>query len=150
MKRLLMAVVAVASVGLAASSVSAQSPYGFQAYGFYQPYGVRYQTRTHTPPYFALNPPVYYGARYSRPYGMSPFASPPVVSAPAGYQGRLRSQALDGPHHSVAPGYQSPVCDDCNPYVQTSASSVSGQAVAKVGKVRLNPFVNSGDRLVAN
>lgn len=30
---------------------------------------------TPPPPYFALHPPVYYGKRYTRPYGVSPFAS---------------------------------------------------------------------------
>lgn len=30
-------------------------------------------------PYFALNPPVYYGERIARPYGYSPFAVPPAL-----------------------------------------------------------------------
>ena len=30
-------------------------------------------------PYFALNPPVYYGKRIARPYGYSPFAVPPAL-----------------------------------------------------------------------
>ena len=30
-------------------------------------------------PYFALNPPVYYGEKVSRPYGISPFATPPAM-----------------------------------------------------------------------
>ena len=34
------------------------------------------------PPYFALHPPVYYGIRYQRPYGVSPFASPSQLQAP--------------------------------------------------------------------
>ena len=34
------------------------------------------------PPYFALHPPVYYGIRYTRPYGVSPFASAPQLQTP--------------------------------------------------------------------
>ena len=34
------------------------------------------------PPYFALHPPVYYGIRYTRPYGASPFASVSQLHAP--------------------------------------------------------------------
>ncbi|WP_164101269.1 hypothetical protein [Candidatus Laterigemmans baculatus] len=56
--------------------------------GFYQPYGIRYSTSVRTPPYFAVNPPVYYGARHARPYGISPFASLPQVEAGSGYHSR--------------------------------------------------------------
>ncbi|NLX54569.1 MAG: hypothetical protein GXY58_05610 [Planctomycetaceae bacterium] len=34
------------------------------------------------PPYFALHPPVYYGERYYRSYGESPFARPDYSSRP--------------------------------------------------------------------
>lgn len=51
--------------------------------GFYSPYGLRYSTSVRTPPHFALNPPVYYGSRYARPYGLSPFAAPPQFGARA-------------------------------------------------------------------
>ena len=40
------------------------------------------------PPYFALHPPVYYGQRYTRPYGESPFAAWPQLRSPAGYYPR--------------------------------------------------------------
>jgi hypothetical protein len=35
-----------------------------------------------TPPYFALHPPVYYGQRYFRSYGESPYARPARTSRP--------------------------------------------------------------------
>jgi hypothetical protein len=38
-----------------------------------------------SPPYFALHPPVYYGQRYSRPYGASPFAAWPQLQANPAY-----------------------------------------------------------------
>ncbi len=37
------------------------------------------------PPYFAMHPPVYYGQRYTRPYGESPFAAWPQLRSPANY-----------------------------------------------------------------
>ncbi|MEM7473822.1 MAG: hypothetical protein AAF483_02455 [Planctomycetota bacterium] len=39
----------------------------------------------HNVPYFALHPPVYYGQRYARPFGVSPYASWPQLSANPGY-----------------------------------------------------------------
>ena len=83
MKRIAFVVAALAAVAFGgADQASAQQPFGypFVPFGFYQPYGARIGASLPTPPYFALNPPVYYGARHARPYGMSPFASPPVVA----------------------------------------------------------------------
>ena len=131
MKNLLFAAAFAVCAGLFASDTAqAQvgcNGIGFFPYGFYQPYGARFGTSLQTPPYFATNPPVYYGARYARPYGISPFASPPVVTAPAGYQGRLRSNFQQ------------------KPLANPNVSSVNRPAarVAKKGKVQTNPFVES-------
>ncbi|NND98712.1 MAG: hypothetical protein HKN47_15435 [Pirellulaceae bacterium] len=143
MKRLVIATVVVLSAAICFSdSANAQQPgwAGFQPFGFYQPYGARIGSTLGTPPYFATNPPVYYGARYARPYGMSPFASPPVLSAPAGYQGRLRSTFQQTP-------LSAPVILP-NPHV--SKSKTIRRAVAKKGDVQLNPFVLSDNKLAQN
>ena len=133
MKRLAAAaIVALFAVVCTTDTAQAQQPCGwggFQPFGFYQPYGARFGSSLATPPYFATNPPVYYGARYARPYGISPFASPPVVSAPAGYQGRLRSTFQQTPLR--------------NPYVSKSAATKS--RLAKKGKVTTNPFFEAID-----
>ncbi len=85
MKRYLLAAAFVTSIAIAGSSdASAQfggGNFGFAPFGFYQPFGAQYSTSIRTPPYFATNPPVYYGARHARPYGLSPFAAPPQVQA---------------------------------------------------------------------
>lgn len=80
----------VAFVAPGATTVKAQDP-GL-AYGYLFGYGA---TNTPTirsfvpaPPYFALHPPVYYGQRYTRPYGDSPFASWPQLQPAPGYQPR--------------------------------------------------------------
>jgi len=71
-----------------AAQVNAQDGYGFGlGLGFSQPYFQGYhginQKRI---PYFALYPPVYYGQKVARPYGFSPFATPPgVVPAEMNY-----------------------------------------------------------------
>jgi len=133
MKRLFVAsVVALAAAILASDTANAQQPIGypFFPFGFYQPYGARYGNSLATPPYFALNPPVYYGARYSRPYGISPFASPPVVSAPDGFEGRLRTNFYEPPRQTPAP-----ICNPC-----ISKSSFVAPTFATAGPVRQNPF----------
>ncbi|MEM9644834.1 MAG: hypothetical protein AAF989_07560 [Planctomycetota bacterium] len=148
--------IAVAITFASAQDASAQYPggvgFGFQPFGFYQPYGVQYRTRTATPPYFALNPPVYYGARYSRPYGISPFASPPVVGAPESFKGRLRSDHAEGLWREGAPRQQgSAGC--CNPFIHASSSQPAAEMLVAVkpkkGAVRRNPFVVPEEQIVS-
>lgn len=150
--------VSVSFAGQSSAQGVGPSPFGFgfQPFGFYQPYGARYGTSIRTPPYFATNPPVYYGARHARPYGISPFASPPVVSPGPSYRSRLRSDfhepatATPGPHGS---GIYSPAAG-CNCYTHRSRalSEVRGELVeaGSTGPIRENPFVNDFDRLALN
>ena len=72
--------------------------FGYGGYGFYN-YGI--QPYVPAPPYFALHPPVYYGARHTRPYGDSPFASPSQLQPSAGYAPTRhveRSLTVDNPY----------------------------------------------------
>lgn len=110
--------------------------FGFQPFGFYQPFGAQFSSTIRTPPYFATNPPVYYGARHARPYGISPFASPPVVAGGPGYRSRLSSGF-------VAPPTSSPILG--NPCVHTRADRPSDQQVVTKGAVQLNPFMDGTD-----
>jgi len=140
MKRFVLAAAACAAIAISgAPSASAGQPagYPFFPFGFYQPYGAQYGASLQTPPYFSLNPPVYYGARHARPYGMSPFASPPMVSASDSYRGRLATDfylpesEYEKPVYGPAPGY-------CNPCVSHSKAVKPSN---KVGQVQTNPFV---------
>ena len=152
MKRFLVVLLlALAAVVSTSDNASAQYPanFGFFPWGFYQPYGARYGNSNRTPPYFATNPPVYYGARHSRPYGLSPFASPPLVLPGGNYKSRLRNQFLQP--RVPTPGPQSPVIH-CNPCVSHSKSVKSKDVAAsrqpaQIGPVRSNPFVDSIDRI---
>lgn len=143
MKRSLVALLVASGIAACgADSASAIQPanYGFLPFGFYQPYGVQYGTSVGRPPHFAVNPPVYYGARHARPYGLSPFASPPLVSPPESYKGRLRSKSYDGDRTSREP--------HCNPYV-THAPRHQSDVVK--GEIRTNPFfAQDDDRLAEN
>ncbi len=85
------------------------------------------------PPYFALHPPVYYGQRYTRPYGVSPFASGPMLQSNPGYAPRPAAamnvrpplvianphyQAIQGaPRREVAKADQAPVVAKTGPQV---------------------------------
>ena len=147
MKRIAIAIAAIAAMAVGGvESAQAQDPslYPFVPFGVYQPYGARYGTRTPTPPYFSLNPPVYYGARHARPYGMSPFAAPPMVSAPQGYKGRLRSGFAE-PEFQTPPPPEKPMptCGHCCQHVYQAAP-------VKVGLVQSNPFVASETKLAKN
>ncbi len=131
------ALIAVTAAFSCTSEASAQDfgRYGGFGFGQYQPYGIRYSTSVRTPPYFAVNPPVYYGARHTRPYGISPFAALPEVKASSGY---MATPATRNHAPAVQPS-------GCNPYVCGKSASVNHQ----VGKIRFNPFAHEGDQLVS-
>ncbi|KAA5543095.1 hypothetical protein FYK55_12460 [Roseiconus nitratireducens] len=143
MKRIVLAAAAIAAVAIGCTqNASADQPMGYPFYpfGFYQPYGAQYGASLGTPPYFALNPPVYYGARHARPYGLSPFAAPPMVSAPETYKGRLATD-----FYLPESEFETPAAAPCNPCVSHSAARVPVQ----LGEVRTNPFVTES-KLAAN
>ena len=153
MKRLLVSCCLAVFVAVSTSdTASAQGPgsYSFLPFGFYQPYGAHYGPSLRTPPYFSLSPPVYYGARDARPYGLSPFATPPLVSANDNYESRLRSQFVQPQVPTPGPAPRS--LQQCNPCV--SQSSVVKPAYAKVslkkGEIRSNPFVDANDMVATN
>ena len=114
-------------------------------WGFYQPYGANYGSSIRRPPYFATNPPVYYGARHARPYGLSPFASPPLVTSRGDYQSRLREKFVQPsvPTPGPAPRIL------CNPCISHGAKNVKPKPAKeiKLGAIQTNPFVDSVARI---
>lgn len=106
----------VCSLLVAGSSVHAQNTSGLglsYLFGYGSSNIVGYGASTYnnmTPPYFALHPPVYYGQRYSMPYGLSPFAAWPQLQPTPGFHGRPyadRAQLIGNPHYAP--------CDGCTP-----------------------------------
>jgi hypothetical protein len=127
---------------------------GFMPFGFYQPYGVRYSNAVRTPPHFAINPPVYYGSRYARPYGESPFASPPLLSAPSSYQVQpaaqfVRPPAMIGrevcnPFAGELGASDLPAADDVVMNAAAQGTAIDA-ATNAIGPVRFNPFAASDE-----
>lgn len=111
-------------------------PFGF--FGNYQPYGLQSRSSVATPPYFSVHPPVYYGSRHTRPYGMSPFAMYPQVAAPNTYQGRLDSDF-------VTPTRTNPYCETLP---APSNIMSAGKKQRTNGLVRNNPFVEKSDAVL--
>ena len=72
------------SLVFAAPSAQASDPFAFQ-FGYTLGYQNSFRNRLPTPPYFAIHPPVYYGQRYARPYGESPFAAFSQLRSSADY-----------------------------------------------------------------
>jgi hypothetical protein len=153
MKKIILTIALVVASAMAterAEAFNGPGNLGFVPFGFYQPYGIRYGNTVRTPPYFAVNPPVYYGTRYARPYGESPFASPPLLSATADYRVRPAAQFVQPPATIGS--------EVCNPYVEQTqandpqtvgtvalAGGANGvfveQPQATPGPIRSNPFV---------
>lgn len=105
--KLILSIAAVFALGSFATSVQAQGLYGFQ-FGYTQGYENSFRNRLPTPPYFAVFPPVYYGKRFERPYGDSPFAAFPQLQSAPDYhpvpkETPLRTTTVLNPHvqHSV-------------------------------------------------
>lgn len=144
MKRLVIASLMALSASIFVSdTASAYDGFGFpySMFGFGGPVA-RFGGIAQTPPYFATNPPVYYGSRYARPYGISPYAAPPVVNAPAGYEGGPAARFYYPPTPPAAPL--------CNPYIcgqKSDTSQSSTPKLAAVGEIRTNPFVDSTEHL---
>ncbi len=91
----------------------------------YGGFGPQVRSFTPAPPYFALHPPVYYGQRYTRPYGASPFAAWPQLQSSPYY--------APSPHVSRAPA-----C--LNPYVTGAASHGTAPASVRGGIVSSRPI----------
>jgi hypothetical protein len=97
-------VIVIGGFAVSAARADAGQVSGFGYYAFpLSYYGQRYVPQ---PPYFALHPPVYYGERYARPYGASPFACACQLKVPDSYRAHRRADfvplSLHNPHYKVA------------------------------------------------
>lgn len=136
---------------VASTAVSAKAQDGLNGLGLAYLYGYNgglspYRSFNATPPYFALHPPVYYGQRYKRPYGASPFAAWPQLQAAEGY--------------APVPASKSSQCCQAamiiNPYApdapEAAPAEVHGGVVSRVRTEPLvieNPYYQPQERLAA-
>ncbi len=128
----------VAFLAVPASMAQAFDPW---FYGFNQrPFGLQSETMVPTPPYFSIHPPVYYGDRYARPYGISPFPAAPNVHIPESYKAVPMSAA-------IAPVVQNPYCE-ISPVQVPLPESVPAVHGLQAGKIQVNPFANPKSQMV--
>lgn len=141
-RRGLIVAVLFVSSAFAANMASAFDPaFGFM-YGYSMGQINQFRNRLPAPPYFAVYPPVYYGERYARPYGESPFASWPLLSAGDDYRVR--------PH--MAPvSYPNPHAAGNNECVESAPLMTSDDSAPVEGKFVTidNPFA-TGNRSIAS
>lgn len=92
----------------------------------------------YTPPYFSLHPPVYYGERFYRPYGESPFAAWPQLQPNPAYTPRLGTRSsevaiIENPHcNSTTP---------CTPAVPQSSPQADPEGTPDVVKKYKGPLI---------
>jgi hypothetical protein len=133
LSRLILSLTTIVALGWVAPSLQAQDPYASQ-FGYSLGYQNSFRNRLPTPPYFAIYPPVYYGKRFERPYGDSPYASlPQLGSAPDYYpvpkETPYRTRTVINPHADHLPGVQ----------VQSEPKAIVLPRIGKTVEI-VNPF----------
>jgi len=129
------------------SSTQAIDPvYGFP-FGYSLGYQFSFRNRLPTPPYFAIHPPVYYGARHVRPYGESPYASFPLLGSLPDYGPvpAVRTAAIE---RTITNPHAEPCCAEGAEPAQDKPQ-VQIVAESPVGKPRLivNPFAQEQEHV---
>ena len=107
-------------------------PYNFQS-------GIFGRTNAYNLPYFSLQPPVYYSHVVPRPYGFSPFATPPGM-IPAEMLVAPAPKMIENPHFN--PEDKKPADEP------TDAKPAAGRNTAAARAV-VNPFYRTGPIRVA-
>lgn len=91
------------------------------------------------PPYFALHPPVYYGERYFRSYGESPFARPDFSSRPR----RVQAEIVINPFIAPAAPSKSEAAKEAPVQPQSVEKVTSGPQMIN------NPFYQREDKVAS-
>ena len=131
--KLILSCSAALALSFVCPAAQAQDPYAFQ-FGYSMGYQNSFRNRLPSPPYFSVYPPVYYGKRFERPYGDSPYAA----------FSQLRSAPDYHPVPKDAPPTSSVVM---NPHAEPSNVKVNSQPIAVLPRVVrtveiLNPFAS--------
>ena len=128
-----------------ASSATAQAQdpgFGF-LYGYSVGQARSFRSNLPTPPYFSIYPPVYYGERFARPYGDSPYASWPTLQSNPNYRPEPKLEArqtIINPHCAPAGAGAPPMATPGQP----STPIALGQKVTII-----NPYVDVSDEKIA-
>jgi hypothetical protein len=150
MKKIALGLLAATLVSLGAGATAqAQDPFAFQ-FGYTLGYQNSFKYRVPAPPYFAVHPPVYYGKRYARPYGESPFASWPLLQANPSYMpmpmANYSAMSVVNPHcephiPTISVGESEPMAE--KPSV---APSKSTEAIVIINPYALEHYAKSTDK----
>lgn len=141
MKSLALAAIAAAALLIALPADSSAQGFGSGGHGFYgfgqsNIFDLYRSGRSPIPPYFALNPPVYYSYPVPRTYGYSPFYYPGDVRTPDIVEGGQPLEIINPyvPSSSTTPA--------AKPAPESSASTPR-RAVRPQPLVVENPFVTT-------
>jgi len=141
----------VAIAGLFSGAQEAKAFDAFFGNPYLGAYDYGFANRLPTPPYFAIFPPVYYGRRYERPYGDSPFASMSHLGGNPSYnirpkqspvQWNIDSRSVGNAHEPVSVGVPQTVTSSAS---ETSTEAVTGKQVTII-----NPYVRSDKAFAGN
>lgn len=143
--RIVLAVALVAT--LFSSPILSANDFGLSLLygGFGGAYNPQLSNSLLTPPYFSMHPPVYYGQRYYRPYGASPFAAWPQLQpnpayAPAPMPARAAAAIINP--------YCAPVTEISAP-AELSSGSTEFTATTPRPLMIDNPFASVNSRTVS-
>jgi hypothetical protein len=150
MKKIALGLLATAVLSLGAGETAkAQDPFAFQ-FGYTLGYQNSFKYRVPAPPYFSVHPPVYYGKRYARPYGESPFASWPLLQPNPSYMPMTTAT-----HSAIS--VMNPYCEPHTPTINvgegepmvdkpTVVPSKSSEAIVIVNPYALEHYAKSTDK----
>lgn len=151
MKKIALGLLAASMMFLGATKTAeAQDPFAFQ-FGYTLGYQNSFRYRVPAPPYFAVHPPVYYGKRYARPYGESPFASWPMLQPNPAYM--PMPTAMHAPAVSIA----NPHCEQQIPTISvgggepmadksTTAPNKSSEAIVIINPYALEQYAKTAEK----
>jgi hypothetical protein len=150
MKKIALGLLAATLVSLgAAVTAEAQDPFAFQ-FGYTLGYQNSFKYRVPAPPYFSVHPPVYYGKRYTRPYGESPYASWPLLQANPSYMpmptANYSAMSVVNPHcephiPTISVGEGEPMAEK-----PTMAPRKSSEAVVIINPYALEHYAKNTDK----
>ncbi len=100
LKKIVVGLFAIGMMAGIAAESRAQGPFEFQ-FGYSLGFQNSFRNRLPAPPYFSVFPPVYYGQRYERPYGESPYASWPLLQPNEDYRPTRAANRVPPPPPSV-------------------------------------------------
>lgn len=150
MKKIALGLLAATLVSLGAGvTAEAQDPFAFQ-FGYTLGYQNSFKYRVPAPPYFSVHPPVYYGKRYTRPYGESPYASWPLLQANPSYMpmptANFAAMSIVNPHCETVIPTTKIGSDETMAEKPTVAPSKASEAIVIINPYALEQYAKSADK----